>query len=198
VPVTGADGVDYRAEQRVAQEGSSPSDAQMRGVISKSGGNSSLAEGRERCWVIGNRAKPNRNAAAKAKAQPRATGRLKPLSLFSTFLLLYFGGQGVHREVESEGPAEKYRAAIDGETRDKPVSQRWVRSSPLFGGEGVLIHPPHQGVCGWHGTEEQHVTSGELAEFPGGAGISGPISASEVASDALSVVGRPNSTDEAW
>jgi len=33
-----------RAEQRVAQEGSSPSGAQMRGAISKSGGNSSLAE----------------------------------------------------------------------------------------------------------------------------------------------------------
>src|SRR6516164_10649733 len=24
--------------------------------------------------------------------------------------------------------------------------------------EGVLIHPPHQGVCGQHGTEEQRVT----------------------------------------
>jgi hypothetical protein len=34
----------------------------------------------------------------------------------------------------------------------------------------------HQGVCGQHGTEEQRVTSGELAEFPGGAGISRPIS----------------------
>jgi RNA-directed DNA polymerase len=55
----------------------------------------------------------------------------------------------------------------------------------------------HQGVCGQHGTEEQHVTSGELAEFPGGTGISGPISESEVASDALSVVGRLNSTYEA-
>jgi hypothetical protein len=30
--------------------------------------------------------------------------------------LQYFGGQGVHREVESEGPAEKYRAVIKGET----------------------------------------------------------------------------------
>jgi hypothetical protein len=27
------------------------------------------------------------------------------------------GGQGVHREVESEGHEEKYRAVIDGETR---------------------------------------------------------------------------------
>ena len=42
------------------------------------------------------------------------------------------------------------------------------------------------------------MTSGELAESPGGTGVSGPISESEVASDALSVVGRLNTTDEAW
>ena len=30
-----------------------------------------------------------------------------------------------------------------------------ARSSLHYEGEGVLIHPPHQGVCGWHGTEEQ-------------------------------------------
>jgi hypothetical protein len=35
---------EVRAEQRVVQEGSSPFGAQMRGAISKSGGNSSLAE----------------------------------------------------------------------------------------------------------------------------------------------------------
>jgi len=39
--------------------------------------------------------------------------------------LQYFGGQGVHREVESEGHEEKYRAVIDGETQDEPVGQRW-------------------------------------------------------------------------
>jgi hypothetical protein len=27
--------------------------------------------------------------------------------------------------VESEGPAETYRAVIDGETQDEPVGQRW-------------------------------------------------------------------------
>jgi hypothetical protein len=43
-----------------------------------------------------------------------------------------------------------------------------ARSSLHYGGEGVLIHPPHQGVCGRHGTEEQCVTSGGLAESPGG------------------------------
>ena len=69
-----------------------------------------------------------------------------------------------------------------------------ARSSLHYGDEGVLIHPPHQGICGRHGTEERRVTSGGLAASPGGTGGSGPISVSEVASDALSVVGRLNST----
>jgi hypothetical protein len=63
------------------------------------------------------------------------------------------------------------------------------RSSLHHYGEGVLIRPPHQGDCGRHGTEEQRVTSGELAESLGGTRVSRPISESEVASDALSVVG---------
>src|SRR5687767_5364056 len=72
-----------------------------------------------------------------------------------------------------------------------------VRSSLHYGGEGVLILPPHQGVCRWHGTEEQRVTSGGLAASPGGAGGSEPISGSEMASDAQPVVGRLNSTASA-
>ena len=51
-----------------------------------------------------------------------------------------------------------------------------ARSSPHYGGEGVLIHPPYQGVCGRHGTEDQDVTPGGLVRFPGGTGISDPIS----------------------
>jgi hypothetical protein len=81
-----------------------------------------------------------------------------------------------------------------GSPSDEPVGQRWVRSSLHHEGEGILIHPPYQGDCGRHGTEEQRVTSGELAESAGGTGVSRPISESEVASDALSVVGRLNST----
>jgi len=69
-----------------------------------------------------------------------------------------------------------------------------ARSSLHFWDEGVLIHPPHQGVCGQHGMEEQRVTSGGLTESPGGTGVSGPISKSEMASDARSVVGRLSST----
>ena len=66
-----------------------------------------------------------------------------------------FGGQGVHREVESEGHEEKYRAVIDGgHPKMNRSAKGGARSSLHYEGEGVLIHPPHQGVCGWHGTEE--------------------------------------------
>src|SRR6516162_2907738 len=61
------------------------------------------------------------------------------------------GGQGVHREVESEGHEEKYRAVVDG---GHPVTNRSAKggvwSSPHYGGEGILILPPYQGVLGWH------------------------------------------------
>src|SRR5215831_6741424 len=107
----------------------------------------------------------------------------------------FSGGQGVHREVESEGHEKKYRAVIDGgHPEDELVGHRWDRSSLHYGGEGALIHPPHQGVCGRHGTEEQGVTSGGLAGFSGGTEISGPISKSEMASDAPTVDGRLCST----
>src|ERR1035438_4908545 len=49
-------------------------------------------------------------------------------------------------------------------------AQGGARSSLHYEGEGVLIHPPHQGVCGRHGREEQRVTSGGLAGSPGGTG----------------------------
>ena len=41
------------------------------------------------------------------------------------------GGQGVHREVESEGHEEKYRAVIDGgHPEDELVGQRWGKVEP--------------------------------------------------------------------
>jgi len=66
-----------------------------------------------------------------------------------------------------KGIEEKYRAVIEGAT---PKMNRSAK-----GGTGrachteakaLLIHPPHQGGCGRHGTEEQRVTSGGLAESP--------------------------------
>src|SRR5271157_2986496 len=72
-----------------------------------------------------------------------------------------------------------------------------ARSSPHYGGEGVLIHPPHQGVCGRHGTEDLSVTPGGLSGSSGGTEGSDPISASEVGSGVLGVVGRLSSTTSA-
>jgi hypothetical protein len=61
-----------------------------------------------------------------------------------------------------------------------------ARSSLHYGGEGVLIHPSHQGVCGWHGTEDLGVTPGELIQFVSGITISDPISRrGEVGSNAV-------------
>jgi len=47
--------------------------------------------------------------------------------------LQYSGGQGVHREVESEGYEEKYRAVIDGGCPDdEPVGPRWGKVEPAL------------------------------------------------------------------
>src|SRR6516162_1163384 len=72
-----------------------------------------------------------------------------------------------------------------------------ARSSLHYGGEGVLIHPPQQGVCGRHGTEDLSLTPGGLSGSSGGTEGSDPISASEMGSSVLGVVGRPNSTRSA-
>jgi hypothetical protein len=45
----------------------------------------------------------------------------------------FSGGQGVHREMESEGHEEKYRAVIDGGCpEDEPVGQRWGNVEPAL------------------------------------------------------------------
>ncbi len=51
-----------------------------------------------------------------------------------------------------------------------------ARSSRHYGGEGVLTNPSYQGVCERHGTEDLDVTPGGLVSFPGGIGITDPIS----------------------
>ena len=95
----------------------------------------------------------------------------------------------------SEGYAEKYRAVVDeGYLKDEPVGRRWDKVEPALWGEGILIHPPHQGVCGRHGTEDLSVTPGGLSGPSGGTEGSDPISASEGGNGVLGVVGRPSST----
>ena len=90
------------AGQRVVQEGSSPSDARMRSVISERGGNASRAGEKRKAGVA--------KAGTKANA-----GRLAAET--SAVLIEFLGGQGVHREVESEGHEEKYRVVVEGAIR---------------------------------------------------------------------------------
>jgi hypothetical protein len=90
----------------------------MRSAVSKSGGNASLAGKRE------GMEKPKR---ARRRKLDTAKADLKPP------LLQFSGGQGVHREVESEGHEEKYRAVIDGgHPEDEPVGQRWGKVEPAL------------------------------------------------------------------
>jgi len=57
------------------------------------------------------------------------------------------GGQGVHREVESEGHEEKYRAVIDGgHPEDEPVGQRWGTVKPALW-RRRRSHPPTAPRC---------------------------------------------------
>lgn len=76
-------------------------------------------------------------------------------------------------------------------------AQGGARSSRHYGGEGVLIHPPHQGVCGRHGTEDRCVTPGDLGRSAVGTAVTDPISVSEVGRNACREVGRPSSTSSA-
>ena len=63
----------------------------------------------------------------------------------------------------SKGLEEKYQAVVKrGYPKCEPVGQRWGRSSLHYGGEGVLVHPSYQGVCGRHGTEDECRTHGDL------------------------------------
>jgi hypothetical protein len=75
----------------------------MRGVISERGGNASRAEERKEGMEMSKRAQRRKPEAAKANLQP-------PNSQ-------YLGGQGVHREVGSEGHEEKYRVVVEGAIR---------------------------------------------------------------------------------
>ena len=91
------------AGQRVVQEGSSPSGARMRGAISERGGNASRAGERKEGMEKPIRARRRKLDTAKADLQPPT--------------LQYPGGQGVHREVGSEGHEEKYRVVVEGAIR---------------------------------------------------------------------------------
>src|SRR6476661_7373334 len=90
----------------------------MRSAVSKGGGNSSPA-GERKVWRSLN------GHEDESRKQPRRD--LKPP-------LAVPGGQGVRREAESEGPAEKYWAVIEGRhPEDELVGRGWGKVEPAKG-----------------------------------------------------------------
>src|SRR5512135_1988116 len=133
---------------------------------------------------------PIRARSRKRRTLPRGGTYSRVLSARTT------GGQGVRREAESERPAEKYRAVIEGShPHDEPVGQRWGQVEPALWGRR-RSHPPTAPRClraarygrsrrdprrtravpGWHREQRPYKPEGE------------------VVSDAGRVVGRPSST----
>src|SRR3984957_19628034 len=106
-----------------------------------------------------------------------------------------FGGQGVRREVESEGYAEKYRAVIDlGRPRMNRSAKDGIRSSPHYGGEGVT-HSPIVPRCLLTARYGRFMCDPRRpACVPVSNRVTNTISGSEVGSDAQVVVGKSDST----
>jgi hypothetical protein len=79
------------------------------------------------------------------------------------------GGQGVHREVESEGHEEKYRAVIDGGCpADEPVGQRWGKVEPALWRRRRSHSPTAPRCLRTARYGKQCMTSGGLTGSPGG------------------------------
>ncbi len=77
------------------------------------------------------------------------------------------GGQGVHREMESEGPASNLRAVAKAEARaNRSATSALIRAGSLTAKEISAERVPTHGVCGRHGGTEKRLTWGDLVAFP--------------------------------
>jgi len=77
------------------------------------------------------------------------------------------GGQGVHREVGSEGLASNLRAVAEGESQaNRSATSALIRACSLEAKEIPAERVQAQGVCGRHGETEKRLTWGDLVAFP--------------------------------
>ena len=73
------------------------------------------------------------------------------------------GGQGVHREMESEGLASNLRAVAEAEAMaNRSATSALIRAGSLTAKEIPAERAPRQGVCGRHGGTEGRLTWGDL------------------------------------
>jgi hypothetical protein len=77
------------------------------------------------------------------------------------------GGQGVHREMESEGLASNLRAVAKGESQaNRSATSALIRACSLEAKEIPAERVQAHGVCGRHGGTEERLTWGDLVAFP--------------------------------
>jgi hypothetical protein len=77
------------------------------------------------------------------------------------------GGQGVHREMESEGLASNLRAVAKAEARaNRSATSALIRARSLRAKEIPAERVQAHGVCGRHGGTEKRLTWGDLVAFP--------------------------------
>src|SRR3989442_4353544 len=77
------------------------------------------------------------------------------------------GGQGVRREMESEGPASNLGAVANGESQaNRSATSALIRACSLEAKEIPAERVQAHGVCGRHGGTEERLTWGDLVAFP--------------------------------
>jgi hypothetical protein len=77
------------------------------------------------------------------------------------------GGQGVHREMESEGHASNFRAVAEGGSQaNRSATSALIRARSLRAKEIPAERVLRHGVCGRHGGTEERLTWGDLVAFP--------------------------------
>jgi len=176
----------------------------MRGVISK-GGRRSLVG-----WGAGIRRTLNGHEVGNDGYGQGDAPTFLALSATTT------RGQGVHREVGSEGLAEKYRAVVEGAIlMTNRSAEDGNRSSLHYGGEGVLIRPivprcvrtarygrsgrdPRRprSVPGWHRDKGPYKSKDEVGN-EAGRGVGPPNSTGSTVKAVRSRKGRPSGPGKA-
>src|SRR2546426_12780848 len=74
------------------------------------------------------------------------------------------GGQGVHREMESEGPASNLRAVAEAEAMaNRSATSALIRARSLRAKEKPAERVLRHGLWGRHGGTEGRLTWGDLA-----------------------------------
>jgi hypothetical protein len=77
------------------------------------------------------------------------------------------GGQGVHREMESEGLASNLRAVAEAKAMaNRSATSALIRAGSLTAKEIPAERAPRHGVCGRHGGTERRLTWGDLVASP--------------------------------